>query len=82
MRLLQRDLQRIRQPPHRRLVVLEDDTIHDDLDRVLLLLVQRDLVREVVRLAVHPRADESTATRIVKLLAVLALAVAHDGRQD
>ena len=82
MRLLERDLQRIRQPPHRRLVVLEDDTVHDDLDRVLLLLVQRDLVREVVRLAVDPRADESAAARILKFLAVLALAVPDNRRQD
>ena len=39
MGLLERNLQRVRQPLHRRVVVLEHHTVHHDLNGVLLLLV-------------------------------------------
>ena len=79
MGLLQRNLQRVRQPLHRRVVVLEHHAVHHDLDGVLLLLVQRDLLGQVVRLAVDPCPDEPRPARILKFLFVLALAVPDDG---
>src|SRR2546422_4749945 len=74
MGLLERNLQRVRQPLHRRVVVLEHHTVHHDLDGVLLLLVQRDLLGQVVRFAVDPRPDEPRPARILKFFAVLTLA--------
>ncbi|HXV74866.1 MAG TPA: hypothetical protein VD788_00995 [Candidatus Polarisedimenticolaceae bacterium] len=75
----QRGLDRIGQPaldvgPH-------DQPVDDDLDRVLFLLVELDLVRQVAHVAVDPRANETLPRRVLELLAVDPLAAADDRRQ-
>ena len=59
-----------------------DQTVHDDRDVVLVLLVQHDLFFELAQLAVHLHAREALGPQLGQLLAVLALAAAHDRRHD
>ena len=58
------------------------EAIDHDLDRVLELLVERDLVFEEALLAVHLHAREPVAPELFQELAVLALPVADDWRVD
>ena len=58
----------------------DDQTIDQHLDRVLDGLGERDVVGELAQHAVDPRADEAGLAQLVQLLAVLALAAAHDRR--
>ena len=61
---------------------LHPETVDHDLDRVLELLVERDLVLEEALLAVHLHAGEAVAAELVQEVLVLALPVADDGCVD
>ena len=69
------------QPPLA-LTGIDLEPVDIDGDVVLFLLVELDLVFEVEGLPVDARAHESLAAEFFELLAVLALAPAHDGRQQ
>ena len=56
--------------------------VDHDLDLVLTLLVQRRHVVQVVELAVDPDPLEALPQQVAELLAILALAAAHDRRQQ
>ena len=75
-----RGLDRIGQPlaqirPHHQ-------PVHHHRDVVLVLLVEHDLLLELAQLAVDLHAREALGPQLLKLLAVLALAPAHDRRHD
>ena len=59
-----------------------DQPVHHDRDVVLVLLVEDDLLLEQAQLAVDLHAREALGAQLLELLAVLALAPAHDRRQD
>ena len=61
---------------------LHREPVDDDLDRVLELLVERDLLFEQSLLAVHLHAREALASELLEDVLVLALAVADDRRVD
>ncbi len=63
-------------------VGLHDQTIDDHLDRVLLLLVEVDLVAQFARLAVDPDAREALFLDLLEELGVLALASANHRREQ
>src|SRR5205823_6388444 len=58
------------------------EAVDDDLDRVLVLLVELDLLLEEPLLAVDLHAREALAAELLEQLSVLALAVADDGSVD
>ena len=62
-------------------IVLHDQAIDHDLDVVLLILVERDVGREVAQFAVDAHAHVALLLQVAELFAVLALAPAHDGRE-
>ena len=64
------------------LPMTHDEPIDDDLERVLLHLVERDVLGEVADETVDAHARESAATRGHEQLLVFALAVAHERRED
>src|SRR5262249_23713247 len=76
LRELRRGLDRL--PEARAQVRLEHEPVDDHLDRVLVLLVQDDLVFEQLLLAVDLHARETLAPQLLEDVLVLALAVAHD----
>ncbi len=57
-------------------VAADLETVHHDIDGVLLLLVQFRQLVELVQLAVDPRADEALGTQFIEHRQVLALALA------
>ena len=61
---------------------LHHDAVHHHLDIVLELFVQRRDLADLVDLAVDLGAGETLALQLGQLLAVLALAAAHDRRQQ
>ena len=63
-------------------VGLHHEPVDDDLDRVLLLLVEVDLLAQFDRLAVHADAREALLADLLEELRVLALAAANDGREQ
>ena len=63
-------------------VVAHHEPVDDDRDVVLELLVELDLVLEHPQLAVDLHAREALGAQLLEQLAVLALAPAHDRRQD
>ena len=63
-------------------VGLDHDAVHHHVDVVLELLVQRRNAVDLVELAVHLDPGEPLLLEFGKLLAVLALAAAHDGRHQ
>jgi hypothetical protein len=77
---LGRDLQGVDEP--RPLLGADDDPVHDDLDVVLLVALERDLLAQLVRRAVHADAREPLLADVLQQPLVLALAAAHDGAQD
>ena len=79
-RELRRGLDRLREPCAQ--VGLHRQPVDHDLDRVLELLVERDLVLEQLLLAVDLHAREAFVPQLLEDVLVLALAVAHDGRVD
>ena len=76
----QRLLETIRKP--RAQILLHDDAVHDDVDVVLELLVELGRVADVVDRAVDLDALIALLLPLGDFLAVLALAAAHDRRQD
>ena len=58
-----------------------DHAVHDDLDRVLVLLVEPDVLVQVADLAVHADAREALLAQVLEELGVLALPAQHHGRQ-
>ena len=62
--------------------VAHDEPVDDDVDRVLVLLVELDLLVEVVQQAVDPDPDEAGLLRAGQELLVLALAVADERRHE
>ena len=62
-------------------VRLDDETVHDDLDVVLLVFLELDRLGKVVDQAVRTHADKAALAGRLKLLLVLALAPAHDRRE-
>ena len=56
--------------------------VHHHRDVVLVALVEDDLLLELAQLAVDLHAREALAAQLGQLLAVLALAPAHDRRHD
>ena len=77
---MERCLQRVRQTALHALA--DDETIHDDLNRVLLLLFERDLLAEIMQLPVDAHAHISLAANLFEHLLVLALLAAHELRHD
>jgi hypothetical protein len=63
-------------------VGLHHEPVDDDLDRVLELLVERDLVFEQALLAVDLHARESLVPQLLEDVLVLAFPVADDRRVD
>lgn len=61
--------------------LLDHEPVDDHLNRVLLVLFELDLLREVVEVAVHPHAYIARTPRGVELLDMLPLAPAHGGRE-
>ena len=59
-----------------------DDAVDDDVDVVLVLLVERRRVGDLVEGAVDLDALEALLLQLGEFLAVLALAAAHDRRED
>ena len=59
-----------------------DQAVDDDVDRVLVLLVELDVLVEVVEQAVDPDAHEAGLLRAGDQLLVLALAVADERRHE
>ncbi len=74
-----RRLDRVRQPLAQ--VGLHHQPVDDDGDVVLVLLVEHDLLVEPAQLAVDLDPAEALGPQLLELLAVLALAPAHDRRQ-
>ena len=62
--------------------VTHDDAVHHRLDLVLDLAVQRGNFANLVQLAVDLHAGEAAALQFGQFLAVFALAVAHDRREQ
>ena len=77
---LQRRLEAVGQP--RRHVLAHDDAVHHHVDVVLVLLVELGRLGDLVELAVDLDALEALLHELGQLLAVLALAAAHDRRQQ
>ena len=75
-----RRLDRVGQPLAR--VRPHDQPVDDHRDVVLELLVEDDLLLEQPQLAVDLHAREALRAQLLELLAVLALAPAHDRRHD
>ena len=71
-----RGLDRVRQPLAQ--VGLHHQPVDDDRDVVLVLLVEHDLLVEPAQLAVDLDPAEALGAQLLELLAVLALAPAHD----
>ena len=61
---------------------LGDEAVHDRVERVLLLLVESDLVVEREDGPVHPHAGEPGLAHLLDHLAVLALALLDERRED
>ncbi len=80
VRELRRRLDRLREACSQ--VRLHHEPVDDDVDRVLELLVERDLVLEQTLLAVHLHAREPLVPQLLEHVLVLALAVADDRRVD
>ena len=62
--------------------LLDPNPVDDDLDRMLFVLVQGNLFREIIDNSVCPYADIARALRILQDLAVLALFPAHHRRHQ
>ena len=75
----QRRFDRIRQPSCD--VAAHDKAVDHQLDEVLLVLFQRDLLAQIVEIAVDAHAGKAAAPRALKHLAVLAL-LAPDHRRE
>ena len=73
---------RVREAATERLVRLHDQTIDDDFNGVLLLLVQDDVLAEVDQTAVDPRTDVPAPPHVEELFPILALSAPHDRRED
>ena len=74
-----RGLDRVRQPLAQ--VAPHDQPVDHHRDVVLVLLVEDDVLLQHAQLAVDLHAREALAAQLGELLAVLALAAAHDRRQ-
>ena len=61
---------------------LERQTIHHDLDGVVLALVERDFFVERAEHAIDAGAHEALAEKFFEILLVFAFAAANDGRED
>ena len=80
LRERRRRLDRLCQPLPQ--IRLHHEPVDDDLDRVLELLVERDLLLEQTLLTVDLHAREAVAPELLEDVLELALSVAHDGRVD
>ena len=60
----------------------DDETVHDDLDRVLLVLREVDLLIEIAHRAIDAHADEARALRLLEDALMLAFALANQRRED
>ena len=60
----------------------QDHTVHDDVDRVALVLLQADLVVQREDLAIHPYPHKAALARVREDLDVLPFAVLDDRRQQ
>ncbi len=58
-------------------VLTDDDAVNHDLDRVLVLLVELDVLVQLANLAVHANAAEALLAQVLEELLVLALAAQH-----
>ncbi len=61
---------------------LRDQAVHDRVDRVLLLLVEADLVVERQHDAVHPHPGEAGLPDLLDHVTVLALPLLHERGED
>ncbi len=77
---LEGGLERIGQPRPDR--VLDDETVHDHLDRVLLVLVELNLLGELAQGPVDADAAVPLPAEVEEELPVLPLPAADHGRQD
>ena len=80
VRELQRRLERLGEP--RRDVRADHDAVHHHVDVVLQLLVERRRLVDRVELPVDLEALKTLLLELGDLLAVLALAAAHHGREE
>ena len=70
------------QPAQSPLPLADHQTVNDHLDRVLLLLIQLDLIAQIVDLAIHPHAHIARPAHLLKNIFVLTLAPLHQRRQQ
>ena len=63
-------------------VVADNETVHDDLDRMLLVLGEVDLLIEVAHRAIDAHADEARPLRLLEDALMLPFAVPDDGREN
>ena len=63
-------------------VLLHRDAVHHHFDVVLQFLVERGDIRNLVVFSIHFDALEALLQKLRELLAVFALAAAHDGRKQ
>ena len=75
-------LDRIGQPAHQRVAGFHDQSIDDDLDRMFLLLIERDVFAEVDHLPVDPGPDIPGPPHIEQFFPVLALSSTDNRGQD
>ena len=76
----ERGFQRIREPVAH--LAAHDQAVDHHLDVVLVVLVERGNVLDAVHLAVDADAGEALLLEVGELAPVLALAAAHDGREQ
>src|SRR5207249_3089140 len=63
-------------------VLLNQEAIHHDLNRMVFLLIEFEGLIEVVKNAVNPAAHIASLRQGLKLFLEFAFAAAHDGRQN
>ncbi len=63
-------------------LIIDDEAVHHDLHRVLLVLFKGDLLVQLIHIAIHAHTGKAgTARAASKLLLLGALAPAHNGGQ-
>src|SRR5262249_22790741 len=77
--VFERDLQRIAQALFD--AAANREAVDDDVDGVAQVLVERDFLAQLAQVAVDFDAHEPGPPQIAQLLAILALAIAHDRRE-
>ena len=62
-------------------LIIDDEAVHHDLHRVLLVLFKGDLLVQLIHIAIHAHTGKAGTARGLELLLLGALAPAHNGGQ-